>query len=286
MSNIIKHEGAAVAVPPSALNLADLRTLGEVYAKSGFFSDTRDAAQAIVKIMAGQELGFGPIASMTGVYIVKGRVSLSANLIAAAIKRSGPYNYRVREHGDEACEIEFFEHGQSVGTSRFTATDAKRAGTQNMDKFPRNMLFARAMSNGAKWYCADIFGGPVYTPDELGARVDGETGEVIDIPTERAAPPRKGDTGGLRPTPEPESAPATGDSEQEPTAPPTSPFFRQIEALRTPLNWTPDNVLAAIREEFRIEPTGNYADVLDSLDNPQRKTLVELLKAERKQRAA
>ena len=72
-----------------------LETLGQVMVKSGFFSDTRDAAQAIVKILAGQELGFGPIASMQGVYIVKGKTSLSANLVGAAIKRSGRYDYRI-----------------------------------------------------------------------------------------------------------------------------------------------------------------------------------------------
>jgi hypothetical protein len=42
------------------------------------------------------------------------------------------------------------------------------------------MLFARALSNGAKWFCPDIFGGgPIYTPDELGAVIDGETGQVL-----------------------------------------------------------------------------------------------------------
>ena len=42
----------------------DLGQLGQIFVKSGFFADTRDAAQAIVKVMAGQELGFAPIASI------------------------------------------------------------------------------------------------------------------------------------------------------------------------------------------------------------------------------
>ena len=46
--------------------------------------------------------------------------------------------------------------------------DAKAAQTKNMDKYPQNMLFARAMSNGVKWYTPDIFAGPVYTPEEMG----------------------------------------------------------------------------------------------------------------------
>ena len=42
------------------------------------------------------------------------------------------------------------------------------------------MLFARAMSNGVRWYCPDVAMAPLYTPDELGAQVDGESGEVIE----------------------------------------------------------------------------------------------------------
>ena len=36
-------------------------------------------------------------------------------------------------------------------------------------QFPRNMKFARAMSNGVGLHCPDLTAGtPVYTPDELG----------------------------------------------------------------------------------------------------------------------
>jgi uncharacterized protein YuzE len=160
----------------------DIASLGDILAKSGYFQDTRDAAQAIVKVLAGQEMGIGSIAAMTGIYIVKGRVTLSANLMAALIKRSGHYNYRVTELSDTACEIEFSENGQVIGISRFTMQDALKAklSGDNWARFPRNMLFARALSNGAKWYTPDAFGGsPIYTPDELGAAVD-EDGEVIE----------------------------------------------------------------------------------------------------------
>lgn len=167
----------------------DTMQLGKVLASSGYFQDARDAAQAIVKVLAGRELGIGPVASMTGIYIVKGRVTLSANLMAAQIKRSGKYSYRVRRMDDTGCEIEFFEGGESIGVSSFGERDAKLAGLlggDNWKKFPRNMYFSRAMSNGAKWYCPDVFSGPVYTPDELAATpsgyVDATTGEILDEP--------------------------------------------------------------------------------------------------------
>lgn len=148
--------------------------------KSNWFKDVTDVDKAVVKILAGREMGFGPFASMRGVYIIQGTPALAANLMAAAVKRSGRYNYKVKQMLDTVCEIEFFENGQACGSSTFTADDARRAGTQNMGKFPRNMLFARAMSNGVRWYCPDVLGGSaVYTPEELGAEVN-EDGDVIE----------------------------------------------------------------------------------------------------------
>ena len=186
-----------------ALTIQDMTTneIGNILAKSGYFQDARDASQAIVKVLAGRELGLGPIASMTGVYIVKGRPALSANLLAGVLKRSGKYNYRVITAPAErakVCEIAFFERDgdkwTEIGRSVFSLEDAKRAGTQNMDKFPANMLFARAMTNGIRWYAPDIFAGGVYTPEELGAPVN-EEGDVIEVKaqvTEDAKPATNG----------------------------------------------------------------------------------------------
>jgi len=182
----------------------DTNTLGQVLVKSGFFQDTRDVAQAIVKVLAGRKLGFRPIASMQGVYIVKGRVTLSANLVGAAIQRSGKYSYRVKELTNERCTLIFSTYnggdGQTTFESTFTTADAQQAGIagDTYKKFPRNMLFARALTNGARWFCPEVFNGPIYTPDELGAVVDGEgvvieeapdvvTGEVHTVEPDRDA---------------------------------------------------------------------------------------------------
>jgi hypothetical protein len=168
-------------------SLQETMTLGETLAKSGYFSDARGAAQAVVKVMAGRELGFGPIASMTGIYIVSGRVTLSANIMAAAVKRHERYDYRVVKDDTEAGEIAFYQDGEEIGRSTFTMQDAKTAGltagkdSHSWKSYPRNMLFARTISNGVKWYCPDAFyGAPIYTPDELGAEIDGETGEIVE----------------------------------------------------------------------------------------------------------
>jgi len=164
----------------------DVMTLGDVLAKSGYFVDAKIAAQAIVKVLAGQEMGIGPIASMTGINIIQGKPAVGANIMAALVKASPKYDFRVRQLDDNGASIEFFErHGdkwESIGISSFTRDDAIKAGTKNIDKFPRNMFFARAMSNGMKWFCPDVVTMPMYSPDELGADIDWETGDIINAP--------------------------------------------------------------------------------------------------------
>lgn len=163
-------------------NDMELMQLGEILAASNYFSDAKSAAQAAVKVLAGQELGIGPFASMTGIHIIQGKPIVGAHLLAAKVKGSEKYDYTVETLDDEKCTIVFFENGQQVGKSIFTMDDAKEAGLTNKDnwrKYPRNQLFARTISNGVKWYCPDVTTSPVYTPDEFGLETD-EEGNVID----------------------------------------------------------------------------------------------------------
>lgn len=157
----------------------EVERVAKAMAASGFFEDAASISKAIVKIMAGAELGFGPFASMQGVNIIKGKPSYNANMMASAVKSSPRYDYRIVELTDTRCSLVFFEDGKEAGKSIFTAQDAQKAGVSNMSKYPRNMLFARAMSNGVRWYCPDVTNGnAIYTPEELGADVD-ENGDVI-----------------------------------------------------------------------------------------------------------
>ncbi|MFB2769817.1 hypothetical protein ACE1AT_11090 [Pelatocladus sp. BLCC-F211] len=169
-------------------NIDDLSRLSNMLAKSGFFADAKEAAQCGVKVLAGMELGFGALASMVGVHIINGKPSIGANLMAAAVKRSGKYNYRITRHDNDGCIIVFYENGEVIGESSFTKVDAQVAGAldgknaHTWKKFPRNMMFNRAMSNGVRWFYPDIFAGSVaYTPEELDCEVD-EEGNTVDIP--------------------------------------------------------------------------------------------------------
>lgn len=182
---------ALTSIEPSELDT--IQRTATLLAASGFFGTPADPqkgamAQVAVKIMAGREMGFGPFASTNGIHIIQGKPAVGANLMAAAVRAHPRYDYKVKQLSDTVCELEFFDNGKPAGpNSKFTIQEATAAeltsgkNAHTWKKYPRNMLFARAMSNGVRWYCPDIFNGStVYTPEELGAEVNDE-GDVIDV---------------------------------------------------------------------------------------------------------
>jgi hypothetical protein len=214
---LARAEQQATAIQQTAaagvkFDATDDMQMARMLVKSGAFGDVREVAQALAKIQAGREMGFTPVQSLASIHFIQGRLAMGSNLIASCVKRSrhnprmNAYDYRIVEHNDQGCKIEFFELQKTVrrvtypdgrveetpttdrvslGISTFTQADGKRQSTKNMDKFPRNMLFARALTNGCRWYTPDVFGGqPVYTPDELGAEVD-EVGRVRNVVSSR-----------------------------------------------------------------------------------------------------
>lgn len=157
--------------------------MAKAFKESGLFPDLKSEAQAIVKIQAGKELGIEPFASIQGVNIVLGKPVMSANLQAGLIKKSGRYNYKVLEHNEQVCRLEFYEKWgdtwQLIGNSEYSTKEALQAGLTHKDnwkKHPKNMLFARAMSNGAKWYCADVFITGTYNESD-----EFETAPVVQV---------------------------------------------------------------------------------------------------------
>ena len=165
--------------------LKEVQPLCDVFVQSGIFEDVKSAAQAIVKVLAGREIGLSPLESMMNLYIVKNRVAASAKVISSLIKKSKKYDYQIAKLDNEECTILFFDvHDErlEIGKSTFTLKDAARAGIvngTNWKNYPRNMLFARAISNGARWYCPDVYCG--YIQEELEGITEAPKEDVVTI---------------------------------------------------------------------------------------------------------
>lgn len=180
----------ALAPPSFAMprSIADIQTLGKMMVASGFFKDLKSEAQACVKIIAGSALGYDAVTALNAFHIIEGKITPTASEIGARVKRSGKYNYRMKSLDDSGCTLEFLERDgngwMSLGESTFTKQDAVTAGVagkQVWRSYFRNMAFSRALTNGVRWFCPDLFGGPVYTPEELGAPVEIRDGEMVVI---------------------------------------------------------------------------------------------------------
>ena len=167
-----------------------------VLIKSGLFLDAKDIHKVSAKVMMGKSLGLNAAESLRNIIVGQnGAVSFTANFMAYLIKASKKYRYSYAfEDKTGACTVKVMERVDSkwedAGTSTFGPDDAKRAGLDGKEtykKYPRNLYFARAISNACKWSCPDLFGGNTpYLPDEVpnsGIEVDGETLEVMQVTT-------------------------------------------------------------------------------------------------------
>lgn len=185
----------ALARIPMPTTQDEMMQVSDLFAKSGLFKDVQGMAQCFVKVCAGREIGMPPFASMNGIHIISGKTTLGGGIIAAAIKRSGRYNYRLLQNDDKACIVSIREKvgdsWEECGQTPWTVEMAKRAGllgNATWTKYPEAMLFNRAIAAAARAHCPDIFGGPVYTPEELGAVVD-EDGNFVSHPEIKPAAP-------------------------------------------------------------------------------------------------
>lgn len=178
------------------LNLEEIKSIGQVFFQSGMFKDTKSAAQAITKVLAGQELGVPPMQAMRGIHVVDGNPQLSAGLIAALVKRSGRYDYRVSEANDTVVSLEWLQRDdkgrwETVGDSDFTRAEAETAGLlkkTNWQTYTEDMLFARALTRGARRYCPDVFGGAVYTLGEAAPDADDLPPAFVQTPGDYKPP--------------------------------------------------------------------------------------------------
>jgi hypothetical protein len=153
---------------------------------------TASAEHAYAVACVGREIGVGPTTALANIAIIQGKPAFGAALVGALLRRSGRYSYRVREHDDRHAAIDFLEQRDGtwevIGTSTFSLEDADRAGltaSPTWKRFPRNLLLARALTNGARWYAPDVLAGAAYTPEEL----EGAPGEA---PPDAGAPAAAG----------------------------------------------------------------------------------------------
>ena len=156
-------------------------------------------ANVLVAIEWAHALGVAPMVAMQQLYILDGKPTASAQMIAGLVRRAG-HNLRVA--GDDVravCEITRNDDAEFVFKSVWTIERARAAGLAGKNtwkQYPAAMLKARAITEAARDACPEALLGVAYTAEELEPQRPAQ--RVVD--TTRVMPKPK-------PEPEPEVEP-------------------------------------------------------------------------------
>ena len=171
----------------------------KLYAASGLFRDkkadaTTALAQTMVKIDLGESLGFTPAQSLQGVHVINGATAISSALRADRMMRFG-YSWDIEwilgKAGEcEGCRLWLKYQGRPMldregkpVSEAFTKADALKMLTtlwdekggkrrasilekENWQMSPRNMYFARAVTNAQRFYAPHVLSAAVPSVEE------------------------------------------------------------------------------------------------------------------------
>lgn len=140
------------------------------------------AEQALAIAIKGIEVGMPMMQSFAHINVIQGKPAISAEGMNFLIRKNCPEaRLDILERSAERCKIRASRPNSLPCEFEFSIEDAKKAqllANPSWHKYPRNMLFARCMSDLARTMFPDCIGGISYTPEELGAVVDVD-GQVV-----------------------------------------------------------------------------------------------------------
>lgn len=134
-------------------------------------------ANLVWAIQYAEALGVHPMAAVTGIHVIEGKPSASAQLIGGLVRRAG-HKLRVtfdRQKFVAIAQVTRHDDPEFLFESVWSMERAKAAGLANKNvwkQYPDAMLKARAITEVARDACSEALFGVIYTPEELGLDVN------------------------------------------------------------------------------------------------------------------
>lgn len=225
--------GTVVAPLPPAADVdgwiqvvAQVAMLAERIADTDFVPDAlrRKPAAVTAAILAGREMGVGPMTSLAHINVIKGKPGQDALLMRGLVLAKG-HQMEYGDCSDTRALVRGKRRGEETWTEvTFTADQARRAKI-DLGGYPEDKLIARATSRLCRRKFADVISGLSYTLEELqdgdGEVFVGEDAPALPAGGEPApAPPR---TAQRKPRAPKTPAPARGGPAAAPAAADPSP---------------------------------------------------------------
>lgn len=154
--------------------------LATIAFKSGYTQ--QNEAQLLFVMAKGFEIGVSPMQALDGIQVIKGKTTVSPQLMLALINRSGQLEDMKIDGNAKQCTVTMQRKGRSAHTETFTMDNAQSmglAGNYNWKAQPATMLKWRAVSACARVVFPDVIQG-MYTPEEMGAEVsENSSGDLV-----------------------------------------------------------------------------------------------------------
>lgn len=183
--------------PYTPASISEAKELATMYAASKLLGPSYGTPQQVLLVMAtGAELGISATAALRGIYVVEGRVYMSADLMVALVMRSpNCQRFDLVESNAEHAVYEVQRKGGKPCRFEFGMKDVQRAGLGKgpaWSKYPATMLRHRAASEACRAVFPDVLLG-VYSEEEREeiagipqriAVAPAETQPVVAVPSE------------------------------------------------------------------------------------------------------
>jgi hypothetical protein len=168
---------------PSADRWAQMERISERIASSALIIPAlrNKPDDILLVLLAAHDLGIPATQALSKLHIVDGKLSMAAEMMVALVLRDGHELWGDTENSTEFAVC----YGRRKGSPEitrvvFTMDDAKLAGLDQRTtwkKYPKSMLWARAVSMLCRQVFPDSVAGVSYTPDELEISVPTETAQ-------------------------------------------------------------------------------------------------------------
>jgi hypothetical protein len=177
MSEVVVHDPSAlVAKMDYAKSLSHSNLLPKSY--------QGNPANLLFALEYADALGVQPIHAITSIHVISGKPTASADLMASVVRRAG---HKLRVAGDDTyaeATLIRADDPDFAFTARWDLAKARTAGlnTPTWKNYPGAMLRSRAITEVIRAGAPDAMFGLVYSPEELGAEVDGAGKPVETAP--------------------------------------------------------------------------------------------------------
>lgn len=157
-----------------------------------------EGAIFLILLMA-REYDIPPLAALNGgLSIIDGKVEMSSHMKVSKIRQGGHSLSISYTNDDSTCIIKGKRKDTGDdATVSYSLVDAKKAGLahkQNWMKYPKEMLYARAVSRMCNILFSDVIGGVTYAPGEIQEVVDVDVRNAVNAHVIEEATLQRGET--------------------------------------------------------------------------------------------